>query len=321
MVFADMKNDFVFRRIFATHPEILRGLLNDLLERTGDQTIVSLEYLPSEQLPHVLGAKLSVLDVRCRDQGGAIFIVEMQLIHVSGFINRVVYNGCKAYVNQLKAGDPYTRLVDVVAVSICDFELWPDAAQDAGNEPRMPMLTHFAMKERNTGNDGLLQVQYAFLELPKVPKERPKGGAPLWAWLFVHAPELREVPEDLPQGPMRDAMELAKEWKFSDLEMEAYRKVMDEIWQARQLVEDKLAQGLALGREQGLAQGLAQGRVEGERKAKRDALFRVLKRSGIEVSEQDQNRILACEDDTKLETWFDKALAAKLIDEVFAEGV
>jgi hypothetical protein len=38
MAFADLKNDFVFRRIFATHPDILRGLLNDLLEdreRTG----------------------------------------------------------------------------------------------------------------------------------------------------------------------------------------------------------------------------------------------------------------------------------------------
>jgi hypothetical protein len=26
MHFADLKNDFVFRRIFATHPDILRGL-------------------------------------------------------------------------------------------------------------------------------------------------------------------------------------------------------------------------------------------------------------------------------------------------------
>src|ERR1700712_4005375 len=32
MAFADLKNDFVFRRIFATHPDILRGLLNDLSE-------------------------------------------------------------------------------------------------------------------------------------------------------------------------------------------------------------------------------------------------------------------------------------------------
>jgi hypothetical protein len=50
MAFADLKNDFVFRRIFATHPEILRGLLNDLLEREGEHTIEGIEYLPSEQL-------------------------------------------------------------------------------------------------------------------------------------------------------------------------------------------------------------------------------------------------------------------------------
>ena len=66
MPFADLKNDFVFRRIFATHPDILRRLLNDLLERTDAQTIEQIEYLPSEQLPVVEGAKLSILDVRCR---------------------------------------------------------------------------------------------------------------------------------------------------------------------------------------------------------------------------------------------------------------
>ena len=206
MAFADLKNDFVFRRIFGMHPDILRGLLNDLLERTGKDTIVAVEYLPSEQLPLVAGAKLSILDVRCKSQDGAIFVVEMQLIHMAGFINRVVYNGCKAYVNQLKAGEPYTQLADVVAISICDFELWPDAEQHRRGEPPMPMLSRFAMTERSTGNHALLQVQYAFLELPKVPKDKPAAGAALWAWLFVHAPELREMPPDLPPGPYREAM-------------------------------------------------------------------------------------------------------------------
>ena len=61
MVFADLKNDYVFRRIFATHPAILRRLLNDLLERTGAQTIEQIEYLPGEQLPVAEGAKLQGL--------------------------------------------------------------------------------------------------------------------------------------------------------------------------------------------------------------------------------------------------------------------
>ena len=141
MAFADLRNDFVFRRIFATHPDILRGLLNDLLERTGDLAIQEIEYLPSEQLPLVLGAKLSILDVRCKDRAGTRFVVEMQLLHHSGFINRVVYNACKAYVGALKAGKWYDTLTDVVAVSICDFELWPDTTQHEQSLPLVPMLS------------------------------------------------------------------------------------------------------------------------------------------------------------------------------------
>ena len=116
MAFADLKNDFVFRRIFAVHRDILRGLLNDLLDLHGDQTIEAIEYLPSEQLPLVVGAKLSILDVRCKDRTGTTFVVEMQLIHHPGFINRVVYNACNAYVAQLKAGKWYDTLTDVVAI-------------------------------------------------------------------------------------------------------------------------------------------------------------------------------------------------------------
>lgn len=77
VAFADLKNDFVFRRIFATRPDLLCRLLNDLLERSGDRTIEAIEYLPSEQLPIAAGAKLSILDVRCRDRAGTTFVVEM----------------------------------------------------------------------------------------------------------------------------------------------------------------------------------------------------------------------------------------------------
>ncbi|HEX2685041.1 MAG TPA: PD-(D/E)XK nuclease family transposase [Kofleriaceae bacterium] len=60
-------------------PDILRRLLNDLLERRDAQTIEQIEYLPGEPLPMVEGAKLSILDVRCRDRMGTTFLVEMQL--------------------------------------------------------------------------------------------------------------------------------------------------------------------------------------------------------------------------------------------------
>ena len=308
MAFADLKNDFVFRRIFATHPEILRGLLNDLLDRSGDETIIAIEYLPSEQLPLVMGAKLSILDVRCKDQAGTTFVVEMQLIHVPGFINRVVYNACKAYVGQLRTTEKYTRLMDVVAISICDFELWPDVEQKERKLPLVPMLSRWNMTERGSGNHGLLQVQYAFLELPKLPERKPDTGALQWAWLFVHAPKLTEVPPDLPPGPYRQALELANKATFTLEELDAYQKVNDEIEQVRELVEAKHAEG----------------RSEGEIAALARAILAFLAARGVAVSSEARAHIKACKDVSTLDRWVVRAASANSVEEVIrtsSEGV
>jgi predicted transposase/invertase (TIGR01784 family) len=299
MAFADLKNDFVFRRIFATHPDILRGLLNDLLDRRDEEAITSIEYLPSEQLPLVVGAKLSILDVRCKDRAGTTFVVEMQLIHVPGFINRVVYNACKAFVSQLKVRDKFKQLTDVVAVSICDFMLWPDAKQEKQRLPLVPMLSRWNMTERASGSPGLLQVQYAFLELPKLPERKPETrGAAYWAWLFVHAPELNEMPADLPQGPFREALELADKATFSQEELDAYQKVVDEIQQVRDLAEAKWAEGETAGQAR--------------------AILALLAARGISVSAEARIQIEECKDPTTLDRWIVRAATASSAEAVMA---
>ncbi len=307
MAFADLKNDYIFRRIFATHPDILRRLLDDLLERTDAQAIEQIEYLPSEQLPLAEGAKLSILDVRCTDRAGTTFVVEMQLLHHPGFINRVVYNACKAYAGQLEAGGWYTRLRDVVAISICDFELWPDAQQDDQKLARVPMLSRWNMTERHSKNHGLLQVQYAFLELPKMPAPRPQvPGAALWAWLFVHAPELTQVPADLPPGPYAEALELANQAKLTMTELQAYEKVRDEI---RQVLE------IAADRE---ATGFAKGKLDGLREARRETLLRLLVRAGIAVTDAERARIEGCSDAATLDRWIDNVIGARTAADVLS---
>jgi hypothetical protein len=44
-----------------------------------------------------------------------------------------------------------------VAISICDFELWPDAAQEARGLDVVPMLSRWNMTERVSGNSGLFE--------------------------------------------------------------------------------------------------------------------------------------------------------------------
>ena len=320
MAFADLKNDFIFRRIFGTHPDILRGLLNDLLDRRDEAAIVSLEYLPGEQLPLIEGAKLSILDVRCHDGAGTTFVVEMQLIHHPGFINRVVYNACKAYAGQLKAGDWYTTLSDVVAISICDFELWPDARQDRKQLPRVPMLSRWKMTEHESKNEGLLQVQYAFLELPKMPSRRPDApGADLWAWLFVHAPELTEVPADLAPGPYGAALELANQAKFTAAELQAYEKARDEFRQVLEIAAARWAEGLAEGEIKGEIKGFARGETAGVVKGKVAAILAVVAARGIPVGHEIRARIEACTDVKTLDRWLVRAVTAASAEEIFSE--
>jgi hypothetical protein len=158
-------------------------------------------------------------------------------------------------------------------------------------------LSRWNMTEPTSGSRGLLQVQYAFLELPKLPPRKPEtGGAAYWAWLFVHAPELSEVPADLPPGPYREALELANEATFSQEERDAYQKVIDEIQQVRELAEAKLAEG----------------KVE---EAARN-LLTVLRVRAIAVPELARERIVAEKDLERLERWLEKAVVAASIAEV-----
>ena len=271
--YADLKNDVVFRKVFGQHPRVLAGLLNDLLERSGDREITELEYLPGEQVPLVLGLKLSILDVRCRERGGATFIVEMQVLHVTGFLNRVVYNACKAYVGALKKGATYGELVDVVAVSICDFVLWPDAERDAAMAPRVPLVSRWSMAEQASGHRSLGQVQYVFVELPKLGDEVPDSTNERWAALFAHAQDLE--PRSLVDVPLtsaqREALELAREETFTPAERDAIERSHEEVDQVRRTIADADARTEAETRARADAEAKA---AEAEFKATREASAR-----------------------------------------------
>ena len=239
MGYADLKNDVVFRKVFGGHPRVLIGLLNDLLDRGGDRAITEIEYLPPEQVPLAMGRKLSILDVRCRERGGATFIVEMQVLPVTAFLNRVVYNACKAYVGTLERGKPYHELTDVVAVSICDFVLWRDAERDAALQPRVPLVSRWSMAEHASGARSLGQVQYVFMELPKLGDHVPGSASERWAALFAHAQDLE--PGSVADVPLsdaqREALEAAREETFTPAERDAIERAREEVDQVRRTVE------------------------------------------------------------------------------------
>ena len=255
-LFADPKTDFVFHRLFGTeeHKEILVALLNALLELDEAHRIVDVEMLSADQRPPVNELKFSIVDVKCRDARGTHYVVEMQVLNVEGFEKRVVYNLAKAYTSQLAVGQPYPELDDVIGISICDFELWPQ-----GDEPRVPMLSRWRMQEQHGGARGLGQLQLVFLELPKYDRARePRTAVEQWAYFFREAEHLTVIPSALASPPLSAALEAARTARFTEDEWDAYVRAGIAIQDGRG--------ALALAERKGREQGREEGREEGLRK-------------------------------------------------------
>ncbi|MBI5517955.1 MAG: Rpn family recombination-promoting nuclease/putative transposase [Deltaproteobacteria bacterium] len=252
-VFADPKTDFVFKKLFGTeeHRDLLIALLNALLDLRGERAIRALTFLREEERPKVEELKYSIVDVKCTDHQGTVFVVEMQVLQVQGFEERVVYNASKAYVNQLARGDDYPHLNDVVAISICDFVLWPDTL----GQPAVPLVSHWRVQESG-GRLGLGQVRYVFVELPKLPEDRPPSDElEEWAFVFRNAQALSDTPSFLHGAGPRQALDAARTAGFSAAEWEAYDRA--------KVAEQDARGALDLARERGRAEGVVEGHAAG----------------------------------------------------------
>ncbi len=273
--FADPKTDFIFKRIFGTevNKHLLVALLNSLLEREGTQRIRDVTYLPPEQSPPLPGMKLSVVDVKFRDEKGDYYVVEMQVLNVEAFEKRVVYNTSKACAMQLADGESYRNLAPVVGVTICDFVFWPVNGDGSSAGVPVPMLSSWHMHEQRSGVRSFSDVQYRFLELPKYAA----GPAPVtaldsWAYLFRNADKLTEIPPFLQDFPFRDVLEIARISNLTKEEWEVYDKAKVARQDARGAVSLARKEGLAKGHEEGRKEGHEEGRKEGHEEGRKEGL-------------------------------------------------
>lgn len=309
-VFADPKTDFVFKRIFGSEARkpLLIALLNHLLELEGEHCIQGIEHLSNEQRVDVDELKLSIVDVKCTDSTGRRFVVEMQVLKVEGFDKHVVYNVGKAYVMQLRSAEEYLTLCDVVGVSICNFNIWPE--KDEQGRYKVPMLSRWRNQEQHSGELGLSQMQYVFLELPKYAGgNAPETLVDKWAYFFREVKNLDIVPPPLANAPFVDAMEVARTATFTPEEWEAYDRA--------KMAEQDARGALAAARAEGRADGLAEGHKSGLAEGKRDTLLRILTRRGLAVTPDERERITNCHDVAALDRWTDQALTATTTAEVF----
>ena len=105
MKYLDPKNDLIFKKVFGEHPDILRSFLNSMLPLAEGQEIVELEYLSPEMIPETFLEKFTAVDVRCKDNHGRQFLIEMQMNWTTAFKQRRSTLSCW---NNLKSTKQYS---------------------------------------------------------------------------------------------------------------------------------------------------------------------------------------------------------------------
>jgi predicted transposase/invertase (TIGR01784 family) len=223
MQFADIKNDIAFRKIFGNEnkKEILISFLNAVLKLEGNKRIVWVEILNPYQLPIVLGAKSTILDVKAKDKSGNEYIVEMQVTDKIGFAKRVVYYTAKSYSGQLAVGENYAKLKSTIFIGILNFEFLETTNY----------ISRHLILDADTHEHKLKDLDFNFIELPKFNKILQESQTLIekWVYFIKNAENLSVIPEDLNDEGLISAYTEANQhtWKKEDLEAYQYARMRE----------------------------------------------------------------------------------------------
>ncbi len=285
MRFINPKTDYAFKKIFGSEQshDILISFLNAILY-DGNIVIRDLEILNPYLAPKIRGVKETYLDVKAKLDNDTTVIIEMQVLNIEGFEKRILYNAAKAYSTQLGVGQDYTLLDPVIALTITDFEMFPEINQ---------LISRFILKEKDFLIDyPIYDIELVFVELPKFHKEadRLETLADKWLYFLKCARQLDVVPESMNLVPeIKKAFEVANEVNLTPEQIEDMEMQEMFIYDQRNAIKKALNQG----RQEGLEEGKVAARIEMAQKLL-DVLddVAISRASGLSLQEIAELRVL-----------------------------
>ncbi len=216
MKFVDIKNDVAFRKIFGNEnrKEVLISFLNAVLLFENENTIVDVDILTPYQLPDIKGGKVTIVDVKAKDQKGKTYIVEMQVAEVEGFDKRVLYYASKSYSAQIERGDDYEKLNPTYFIGILDFEVTQNPSY----------ISRHTITDVDTGEQLIKDIEFNFIELPKFNKKEDELNTVIeqWVYFIKNAENINVIPENTKDKGLKFAYEDADKHNWTKLELEAY---------------------------------------------------------------------------------------------------
>jgi predicted transposase/invertase (TIGR01784 family) len=227
---------------------------------TLDAPIVSLEYQTGELIPEISDLRNSIVDVRCTDENGRQFIVEMQMHWSESFKSRVLLNASKAYVRQLDRAKDFVLLQPVYAINFVNDTF--DRSPGMENE----YYHYYKIVNIRDTEKQIKGLEFLFVELPKFkPLNRAeKKLHELWLRFLT---EINESTEGVPQALIDneltcEAISYMERAAYTKEQLDAYDQRKIDAMTERGIIIDAQNKGITEGRIRGAAEGKIEGKIE-----------------------------------------------------------
>jgi predicted transposase/invertase (TIGR01784 family) len=206
----DPKIDCVFKALLGAerNRRLSIHFLNAMLAGELAAPVVAVEILNPYNEREFLDDKLSIVDVKARDQAGRLYQIEIQLLNLPDLPARILYGWADLYSAQLRDGDGYERLQPTYAIWLLGQTLRPRIAEAIHrfrwrDEQGRTLVDH--------GGIWLLELSKCTIETVETEQDR-------WLKFFIEGDRLDpdHLPEWMQTAEMRQAMDTLK--AFSEKE-------------------------------------------------------------------------------------------------------
>lgn len=273
MFFLDPMCDIAFKKLFGSQEkkEILMSFLNSVLGCKEGYRIVDVKITDPYNIPDAPWLKTSIVDVRCIDQQGKHYIIELQVESQDDYPERSQYYSSLAIARQLKKGWEYGKVMPVVFIGVLAFDLFDNA----------DYLSHHKILNTKTHQHALKHLEFHFIELKKFNKTLEELDDTIidkWIYLLKNASDLNTIPKQL-KSPivLQEAMEVLEEGNMTPEELAAYDRLID---------AERVAKSIKKTREKKLRQKfekIAENREKKGRQAEKEAMaLKLLSKLSIE---------------------------------------
>ena len=217
----DPKVDYAFKRLFGVdhNRHLLIDLIDAVLDSPPEHRIVEVELLNPFSEKEALDDRLTILDVKARDQSGRRFNVEMQMLPHDGFRERILYYWAQLHHEQLHEGDEFHELRPTISICSVNGNLFPQVPE---------YRLEFNLRDAQHGLVFSPQLAIYAVELRKFNTELPQVSEPLDRWLYFlrHAETMDTdaVPAELNVPEIRKALEELRMLSQTELERDRYQR-------------------------------------------------------------------------------------------------